>query len=77
MTGASTKLTPKMLSSDYVENALLLPVATDSFGKVLTVQTTLKSGEIAVGSTVVYTMTVTDAAGNTYTMDTDPIRITN
>ncbi len=77
VTGANTALTPKTLLSDYVENALLCPVATDSFGKALSVRTTLKSGEITVGSTVVYTLTVTDAAGNTYTVDTDPIPVTD
>ena len=75
--GTNTAMTPKTLLADYVENALLNPVAYDSFGKALSVRTTLKSGEVSVGSVVVYTMTVTDAAGNTYTVDTDPIPVTD
>ncbi|MBR7112574.1 MAG: InlB B-repeat-containing protein [Clostridia bacterium] len=77
VTGPNTALTPKTLLPDYVENALLNPVATDSFGKTLSVRTTLKSGEITVGGTVVYTLTVTDAAGNVTTIDTDPIPVTD
>ncbi len=50
--------------------------ARDSFGEALDVKVTLKSGEFAVGQTVVYTITATDSVGNTYTVDTAPILVT-
>ena len=55
---------------------LLQIVAKDSFGNDLDVSIVLKSGTFAVGETVVYTVTATDALGNTCTIDTAPILVT-
>lgn len=49
--------------------------ATDSFGNALTVNATLKSGTLTVGTYVVYTLTATDHLGNTYSMDTEPLGV--
>lgn len=50
--------------------------ARDSFGGELEVEVALKSGEFVPGQTVVYTITATDVVGNIYSIDTEPILIT-
>ena len=54
---------------------ILNATATDSFGNTLTVNATLKSGTLTVGTYVVYTLTATDHLGNTYSMDTEPLGV--
>ena len=50
--------------------------ARDSFGEALEVTVSLKSGELTPGQTVIYTITATDSVGNTYSVDTLPITVT-
>ena len=50
--------------------------AYDSFGNELSVCATLKYGDINKANTyVVYTLIVTDATGNTYSIDTEPLGV--
>lgn len=54
---------------------VLNQLAKDSFGNLLDVIISLKSGEMVGGTTVVYSLSATDHLGNTTTIDTAPIGV--
>ena len=62
--------------NESVTVASLNAQAKDSFGSNLTVSLKLKSGSVSSkGTYVVYTLTATDVAGNTYSIDTAPLGV--
>ena len=54
---------------EVIDLAALGIVATDSFGETLTATINLQSGVYEAGSTQVYRVSATDAAGNTVEQD--------
>ncbi len=57
------------------ERRMLKAFAYNSFGEEIAVTATLKSGEMAGGSYVVYTLTTTDHLGNIHSIDTAEIPV--
>jgi len=63
------------ISSNAGATAVLNATAQDSFGNKLDVSVTQNKNQLVGGTYVIYTLTATDIAGNTYSIDTDPIAV--
>ena len=63
------------VSSNAGAAAVLNATARDSFGNKLDISVTQNKNQLVGGTYVIYTLTATDIAGNTYSIDTDPIAV--